>query len=163
MFWPLAAGGTILDLWSKRAVFEWLGDKWPPVYDVVPNFIRMVMAENPGAAFSIAQGRRVFLVGISIAALVVVMYVFFAGKMKGTVLKIALALLTAGICGNLYDRVFNRGLVRDFIDVYYRNWHWPAFNVADSMLCIAVGLIIVHSIVQGAREQKSNIKLQNKS
>jgi signal peptidase II len=56
---------------------------------------------------------------------------------------VALGLFAAGVCGNLYDRIFNDGLVRDFIDVYYRQHHWPAFNVADSMLCIAVGLGII--------------------
>ena len=58
-------------------------------------------------------------------------------------MQISLGLITAGVVGNLYDRLFNEGRVRDFIDVYRGHWHWPAFNVADSLLCIGVGLIII--------------------
>ena len=59
----------------------------------------------------------------------------------------ALGLFAAGICGNLYDRIFNNGLVRDFIDVvYWSGRHWPAFNFADSMLCIGVGVVIISGL-----------------
>ena len=59
----------------------------------------------------------------------------------------ALGLFMGGVAGNLYDRLFNDGMVRDFIDVYWRGWHWPAFNVADSMLCVAVGIFVVRSLL----------------
>jgi signal peptidase II len=47
----------------------------------------------------------------------------------------------------LYDRLFNDGQVRDFIDVYYRSYHWHTFNVADSLLCIGVGLLIISTLL----------------
>jgi signal peptidase II len=62
-------------------------------------------------------------------------------------MKLSLALFVGGILGNLHDRLFNNGLVRDFIDAYYRDWHWPAFNVADSALCIAVALILLSNFL----------------
>ena len=64
-----------------------------------------------------------------------------------TLLYGALALFLAGILGNAYDRVFNNGMVRDFIDVYHKDLHWPAFNVADSMLCAAVGLLLLSTLL----------------
>lgn len=60
----------------------------------------------------------------------------------------SLGCITAGIIGNLYDRAFNGGCVRDFIDVLIPviDYHWPTFNVADSLLCIGVGLMILGNL-----------------
>ena len=143
IFWPLMAAGLTLDLWSKRAVFNWLrpGES----VSVIDGFLQLVRAENPGAAFGIAAGQYHLLVAVSVIALVVIFAVFLFSGTRRKLVHIALALFAAGVCGNLYDRIFNNGLVRDFIDVYYRQYHWPAFNVADSMLCVGVGLMIISS------------------
>ena len=74
--------------------------------------------------------------------------VSFNRNIRHKLMQVALAMFTAGIIGNLYDRVFNNGGVRDFLDFYilenrwFNEYHWPAFNIADSMLCVAVGLLI---------------------
>ena len=159
IFWPIAAGGLIADLWTKNAVFNWLSDRFPPEYDVIPGFFSLIMTENPGAAFSLAQGRRTFLVATSIAALIMVLYIFYTTRFKHVLYRIALPFFIAGICGNLYDRLFNHGYVRDFIDVYYKGWHWPTFNIADSLLCIAVGLIILAGILTTRAEKKAQGKV----
>lgn len=101
------------------------------------------MATNNGAAFGLFAGHPYWLIVVSVVALVVILVCFLFGGAKQRLVNVALGLFAAGICGNLYDRIFNDGLVRDFIDVYYRQHHWPAFNVADSLLCIAVGLGII--------------------
>lgn len=142
-FWPLMAAGIALDLWSKRAVFGWLQQYGS--FSIIDGFLHLVAMENKGAAFGIAAGQYHLLVAVSVIALVVIFAVFLLGGTQQKLVHIALALFAAGVCGNLYDRIFNDGSVRDFIDVYYRQYHWPAFNVADSMLCIGVGLIIISS------------------
>jgi signal peptidase II len=113
------------------------------------------LTENSGAAFGIAAGQRFLLVAVSAAALVVVVaVVLFAGG-NGKIVQVALALFAAGVGGNLYDRIFNNGLVRDFIDVvYWPGRHWPAFNVADSSLCIAVGLLVLFGFATRQSFQK---------
>ena len=143
--------GAAFDLWTKKAVFEWLGDQYPPVHVVVSGFLRIVVAENTGAAFGIASGQKILLLCISSAAVIAVIYFFLFGRDRKTPLTIALALFLAGIIGNAYDRIFNEGRVRDFIDVYYKDWHWPAFNVADSLLCIAVFLLFITSLSRTSR------------
>ena len=143
IFWATAAVGIALDLWTKKAVFEYLQHR--PGITIIDGFVRLVMVENPGAAFGIAGGQRYLLMATSIIALIIIFGVLLFGRAQQNLLYVVLGLLTAGVCGNLYDRIFNDGMVRDFIDVYYRQWHWPAFNVADSMLCIGVGLIIISS------------------
>jgi signal peptidase II len=147
IFWPVVATGTALDLWSKSAVFDWLRHRQGDSVAVIDGFFQFVLAENAGVAFGLAAGHRYFLVTVSIIALIVVICFFLLGGSKTRLVHIALGLFAAGVCGNLYDRIFNCGYVRDFIDVvYWPGKHWPAFNIADSMLCVGVGLIIISSL-----------------
>ena len=143
VFWPLMAAGIMLDLWSKKAVFDWLQQHPHNTVSIIEGFLQLVTTENAGAAFGIAAGQTVMLVMFSVVALVLIFAIFFFSGTEQKLAHIALGLFAAGICGNLYDRIFNNGLVRDFIDVvYWPGRHWPAFNVADSMLCVGMGLII---------------------
>jgi signal peptidase II len=145
VFWFIFVVGLLLDLWSKAAVFEWLGDD-NRIYPVIDGFLRIVTAVNAGAAFGIAAGMTSLLIGVSIVALIVVLAVFIVSGREDRITHVALGLFAAGVAGNLYDRMFNDGLVRDFIDVtYWPGKHWPAFNVADSMLCVAVALLVIPS------------------
>ncbi len=151
LFGGLTAGGAVLDLWSKQAVFNWLG---PPenqtIYSVIPGFFQLVARLNSGAAFSMFQGQRLILAGISIVALAVMLFLFLTGRFHRRIIQVAAGCITAGIIGNLYDRMFNEGMVRDFLDFYIGSYHWPTFNVADSMLCIGVGLILLANFTSEA-------------
>ena len=154
IFWPSIAIGTTMDLWSKRAVFDWLQQKQGNSISIIDGFLQLVVAENTGAAFGIATGQRHLLVAFSVIALIGILAIFLFSGTKQKFVHIALGLFTAGICGNLWDRIFNDGRVRDFIDVYYRQHHWPAFNIADSMLCVGVGLLIISIFFTGKSYQK---------
>lgn len=150
LFWPIVIAGAGLDLWTKSAVFDWLITKPQAQYHIINGFLKFVMRENSGAAFSIARGQTLILVSVSVVALIAVTGLFLFGKISSRLMQTALAMFTAGIIGNLYDRITNEGFVRDFIDVYYRGYHWPAFNVADSMLCISVGILVITTITSGS-------------
>jgi signal peptidase II len=143
LFWGLLAASLGLDLCSKSAVFNWLKDRGS--VSIIPGFLQFIVTENAGAAFGIASGKRFLLLVISFLALAAILGIFLFGKTERKLIIIAISLFAAGVCGNLYDRIFNEGLVRDFIDIYWGRVHWPAFNVADSVLCIAVGLLIISS------------------
>jgi len=160
VFWPTAIFGVIADLWSKSAMFEWLSKLDNGEFVVVEGFFKFVMRENDGAAFSIASGQRVILVSISIIAMVAVVGIFLFGGDRRKVMHVSLGLFLAGIVGNLYDRMFNEGFVRDFIDVYRGDWHWPAFNIADSMLCTAVGLLIIGSFTAASSRKPAHRQKQ---
>jgi signal peptidase II len=147
IFWPIFILGLILDLWSKRMVFVWLGQKPNGTAVLIDGLLRLVMKENAGAAFGIASGQRYLLVVVSIIALMVIFGVFLFSRIHQRPVCAAMGLFAAGICGNFYDRIFNNGLVRDFIDVvYWPGRHWPAFNLADSMLCVGVGLVVISGL-----------------
>ena len=141
LFWGLALGGTGLDLWTKQAAFSSLRETGR--LEVVPGFLALQTALNDGAAFSLASGQQAILCAVSLAALVVVLGLFHFGGPHGRLMTVSLGLFAGGIAGNLWDRLFNHGLVRDFIDVYVGSHHWPTFNAADSLLCIAVGLLAI--------------------
>jgi signal peptidase II len=106
-----------LDLWSKAAVFDWLSRQQGGSVSVIDGFFRLVAVENTGAAFGIATGQTRLLTAVSVIALVVILVIFFFGGVKHKLTHAALGLFAAGVCGNLYDRIFNDGRVRDFIDL----------------------------------------------
>jgi signal peptidase II len=148
IFWPLVVGGLALDLWSKAAVFDWLHQQGSTSFPVIDGFLRLVMALNDGAAFGLFRGKPHWLAAVSVVALIMVLAIFLFGSVKHKLMYVALGLFTAGVLGNLYDRIFNDGMVRDFIDVvYWPGRHWPAFNVADSMLCTAVVLLMISLLI----------------
>jgi len=155
LFWPIFAVVLALDLWSKGAVFGWLQNSGRVSFTIIEGFLGFHLTGNPGAAFGIAAGQRFLLVAVSATALVVVFAVILFAGANRKIVYVALALFAAGVAGNLYDRIFNHGYVRDFIDVtYWQGKHWPAFNVADSALCIAVGLLVLFGFTTRQSFQK---------
>ncbi len=110
-------------------------------------FLNIVHVQNRGAAFSILSnlGNKYFI-GISVIAIIAIV-VYLSRLPKGLEL-VALSLILGGAVGNLIDRI-NIGKVTDFIDVYVGEWHWPAFNVADSALTIGIILFLLVNIKQG--------------
>ena len=145
LFWAVAVLGTAADLWSKVAVFRWLTDKPYNQVSIIGDFLTFILRENAGAAFSMAHGQRVFLVCVSLAAFIGLIIAFECRAFSGNFATLIAGMFLAGIAGNLYDRLFNNGLVRDFIDVnlYVNNYHWPTFNIADSLMCIALALFFI--------------------
>jgi signal peptidase II len=146
-FWSLLVVGLALDLWTKKVVFDWLEHRGS--VSIINGFLQFVRALNNGAAFGIMPGKPYLLATVSVVALIVIFAVFLFSRSRQRLVHIALGLFAAGVCGNLYDRIFNGGLVRDFVDVYCGRYHWPAFNVADSLLCIGIGLLFISTFFTG--------------
>jgi signal peptidase II len=140
-----------LDQWTKQLVLRFISPDEPRV--VISNFFTLVNVTNTGAAFGSFKGNNTFFIVISIIALLVVMFLLVKRRQVDLWRDVSLALLLAGILGNLTDRL----LYGHVIDFLLFNLHvryadpWPAFNVADSCISIAVVLFIAHSL----RKQKS--------
>ncbi len=113
--------------------------------DLLP-FLRIVHYTNKGAAFGMFAnlGNTFFLIISIIAILFIILY---ASKLPKGLELYALSLILGGAIGNLIDRI-RIGKVIDFIDVFVGNWHWPAFNVADSALTIGIILFVLSSFMQ---------------
>lgn len=140
--WVLAI--VLLDQATKAMV-----DHWMPLHHSIPiveGVFNLTYIRNTGAAFGIFSGaqevfRRPFLIAVSIAAMVFILVMLKRLRDDATALIMALSFILAGAVGNLIDRVFY-GEVIDFLDVYWRQYHWPAFNVADSFITIGVAITL---------------------
>ncbi|WP_114690063.1 signal peptidase II [Polynucleobacter necessarius] len=132
----------LLDQLSKRSA---LSNLQMGVPEPVLPFMNWLLLFNPGAAFSfLAQGsgwQRRFFAALGIAASIYIIWMLYKSQ-SDKLLCIALGLILGGALGNVVDRVMY-GAVVDFIDLYYANWHWPAFNIADSAICVGATLIIL--------------------
>ncbi len=117
------------------------------VRTVIPGFFDIVYSRNRGAAFSLfsessSAWRGFLLIGVSLAAMVLIASMLWnAGRLDG-VTRAALALIFGGAAGNVFDRIAT-GTVVDFLDFYIGSLHWPAFNVADSAIVVGSGLLLL--------------------
>ncbi len=135
----------LLDQLTKITISHWLslGQSYS-----VTSFFNLVLAQNHGAAFSFLARengwQRYFFTGLGIVAAVYIIYLLrrHAGQ---TLFCTALALILGGAIGNVLDRMLY-GYVIDFLDVFWGNAHWPAFNVADSAICVGAALFIVDEL-----------------
>lgn len=122
---------------------------------VIPNFLNFAYAENPGVAFSMLNDQgdagRWGLSAVAIVAGILVLFYFWRIPRTHDRLLGALALLLAGIVGNVTDRI-RLGFVVDFIDVQFGNWHYPTFNVADMAICVGAGLLILDMFLSRKKE-----------
>ncbi|NLC70767.1 MAG: signal peptidase II [Desulfuromonadaceae bacterium] len=111
---------------------------------VIENILDITSVRNQGAAFGILADssiRRPFFITVSIAAALFILWYIHNLEEGHDFLKIPLSLIFAGALGNLIDRV-RLGEVIDFIDVHWHQYHWPAFNVADSAISIGVTILL---------------------
>lgn len=113
--------------------------------EIIPGFFNLVYVRNPGAAWGLLGGQQGILIVLS--AVVFVLLAVFHRRVLNPTLdhRIVLGLLLGGTLGNLIDRIKFDG-VTDFLDFYIGTYHWPSFNVADSAICIAVGLYLLSSL-----------------
>lgn len=181
-FWILffALGGAVaaLDLWSKETAFKALGvgirqgQEGRPVMVplepgrprhivIIPNWFDLEANINYGAFSGWGAKHTGFLALISLVALfgiaAVLFFYFRRAKRIAYSFVIALALLWGGTLGNFYDRAFI-GAVRDFIKWFYvwdgKEHVWPNFNLADSSICIGVGLLLLREFCRGKKPEK---------
>ena len=151
-----------LNLSALVIVFDQLSKWWAnsalELYQsiaVLP-FFNITLAYNHGAAFSFLASesgwQRWFFTGLAVVVSIVLLVWLKRLKTDAKLEAISLALILGGALGNVIDRVVH-GYVIDFIDVYYGTYHWPAFNVADSAICIGAILLILDSF-RNKTEQK---------
>jgi signal peptidase II len=143
--------GLTADLVSKAWVFATLMARPDHFMDLIPGILRLSLSTNPGIVFGIRAPWPLVMVATA-AAVIVVLYLFAGSSRKSWPLHAALGMVLAGAVGNAYDRLFSFvhiagraedavGQVRDFIDVYAVNY--PIFNVADILLVLGVGIILI--------------------
>lgn len=138
-----AVVGIIADIASKWAVFSQL-DKFGKL-TVIPGFLNIVRSTNEGVVFGLFPGQASIFIILSAIAILVILFIFYKSDKSVFKSNLALGLVLAGAIGNLWDRVWFR-CVRDFIDLHIGDrYHWPTFNVADSLICVGVFVLALTS------------------
>ncbi len=165
VFFSVAVGGCAVDLATKTCMFASLGmpgERRDPCW-LWNNVFGFQTSLNEGALFGFGPGMWPLFAALSFAAaLGILIWLFVAGAARDWLLTIALACVTAGILGNLYDRLGLPQLawpmgdpghlpgspvhaVRDFIHVMIGQWPWPTFNLADSSLVCGAAMLLWHA------------------
>jgi signal peptidase II len=143
LFAGISIVGIIIDQLSKIFI-----DRSMKLFDSIPimeNFFHITYVRNRGAAFSFlshASWRLPFFITVSFIAAIVIVVAFRKLRDNQKCAQIALALIFSGAVGNLIDRI-RLGEVIDFLDAHWYRHHWPAFNVADSLICVGVFFLAI--------------------
>lgn len=121
------------------------------VITVIPGCFNLIRTENSGIAFSLFSGasspwKLALLIGVSLALLITVVIVALKSRQMNWQTGVGLALIVGGASSNLFDRI-RFGEVVDFLDIYYRSYHWPTFNMADSAIVVGAGLLLLEILV----------------
>jgi len=155
LFTAIAAVGLLLDQASKLYIHRTM-----ELYQSIPvidGLFNIFYIRNRGAAFSFlsqASWRLPFFIAISLIASGVILVAFGRLRNDQKLAQISLAMIFSGAVGNLIDRV-RLGEVIDFLDVYWGVHHWPAFNVADSFICVGVVLLALDMLREERRAKQA--------
>jgi len=144
---------SVLVLVADQATKQWVLAALQP-YEVIPVLpvLNLTLVFNEGAAFSFlatASGwQRWFFIALAVVITAVLVVWLARLKPHERITAAGLSLVAGGAVGNLVDRLLY-GHVVDFLDFYWRSWHWPAFNVADSAITIGVALLLLEALRAG--------------
>jgi signal peptidase II len=121
------------------------------VIPVVHGLFNLTHTKNPGVAFGLfsespSAGKTALLVIISAGLVVAVVALMLKSQHLPWGTSVGLSLILGGALSNLYDRI-RTGLVVDFLDFYFRHYHWPAFNLADSAIVVGAGLVVLQVLL----------------
>ena len=157
LFTVLIIAGLIVDQLTKLYIHRsmQLFDTIP----LLPDFINITYVRNRGAAFSFlseASWRLPFFIGITLVAAVAILVAFHKLRNDQKLAQVSLAMIFSGAIGNLIDRL-RLGEVIDFLDVHWYRHHWPAFNVADSLICVGVFLLAADMLLEDKRLKENSL------
>jgi len=149
----------VLDQVSKQLAEHYLVFHNP--VHIIP-FFNLTLSYNTGAAFSFlseAGGwQRWFFIGLALLVSAVILFWLYKLTTQDKWVAIALSLVLGGAIGNVIDRVLF-GHVIDFLHVYYQQWSWPIFNIADSAISIGVAILLIDSL-RGSNKNKTTRRQQ---
>jgi signal peptidase II len=148
-----AMSAVVLDQLSKYLVLQHFGEQGCVDHrEIVTGFFDLVLTCNRGMSFGLfnnSQGVSVPLFSIAAAVIVAVLF-FWLSRVKSDLLSSAIGLIIGGAIGNVIDRLRFGGVI-DFLYFHLGSWYWPAFNIADSAICIGVVIMLFEGLL--ARRQ----------
>ena len=145
---------VVADRWSKVLVIDHLA--YLHSIDIAP-YLSIVHARNYGGVFGfLSQHGEAAYIFLFLPVVIIACLIYYLVRYTHTdTVKFALTCVLAGALGNMYDR-FRYGYVTDFIDVYYQQYHWPAFNIADMAITFGIGLWMLVQLFQTKKGQSDD-------
>ena len=144
----LVAATLVIDQLTKQLLLDYLLKLDTKMLPVIDDFFRLVIVWNRGVSFGLLGGDRPLpawlLSGVAVA--VCVGLFLWLRRTDRALTGWGIGLVMGGAIGNVIDRA-RWGAVFDFADFHVRQWHWPAFNVADSAIVVGVGLMLIDSLI----------------
>ena len=139
---------VVLDQLSKAAVREYFAGRPAGEHESVTSFFNIVLIHNRGMSFGLfnSSGGLNALLFSLVAAAIVTVLIYWLSRVDSSLLAVAIGLIIGGAIGNVIDRI-RLGAVVDFLDFHVESWHWPAFNVADSAICIGVAVMLLDGLL----------------
>ncbi|MCD6533268.1 MAG: signal peptidase II [Deltaproteobacteria bacterium] len=139
----------LLDLWTKALALQHLSPVYPK--KIIDGFFSLTLVMNSGVAFGVFSGiessiKAYLLLALSGVTVGLVIFYYFYEKSMHIAARFGLALVVGGAFGNMIDR-WRFHKVVDFLDFYWQNYHWPAFNIADCAISIGVTLLLLDALL----------------
>lgn len=152
----ISGGVVILDQASKYAIQHLM--TFQTQREIIPGFLNLTYILNPGGAFGLLSNlnrplKVVVFISMSLIAIALLFSIYIYFKGPGLLIPISIALITGGAAGNFIDRVRLHGVI-DFIDLHFRDYHWPAFNIADSAITIGAIALLFQYLRHGEDLEK---------
>lgn len=146
----------LADQFSKQQMLHFFENHTSPV-EVFSGF-DLVEAWNTGVSFSMFNDGGLWgTVLLSVfSAVIVSCLIYWLYQEQSRLVQVSLGMIIGGALGNLADRI-RFGAVYDFLDFYYHTYHWPAFNVADALICFGAFLIICHTVFTKSKQIQKEI------
>ncbi len=151
--WGLAVAAVvaILDQASKAAILShFVGNGFDG--ERLTGFFNLVLIYNRGVSFGMfnagaggGAGRNALVFSLA-AAVIVAGLIYWLSRVSSSLLAVAIGLIIGGAAGNVADRI-RLGAVVDFLDFHIGSWHWPAFNLADSAICVGVAAMLLDGLL----------------
>ncbi len=144
----VAAATAALDQLSKFALLRHFHEQGCAIHqETLTPFLKLVLTCNPGVSFGLLNRTGVnSLIFSAAAALIILVLVFWLGRVRTSFLAVAIGLIIGGAIGNVADRL-RFGAVIDFLYFHAGAWYWPAFNLADSAICLGVAAMLLDGML----------------
>jgi signal peptidase II len=136
LFWGILGA----DYWLKQFFSDLL--QLGESINVIPGLFSFTLVHNKGAAFGLFKGFGWLFIALAVVTCIFICIYLMLYREEDRLVSWSLTLILAGALGNMVDRI-RYNYVVDYLDVFYRDWHWPVFNLADIVINVGVGLLLL--------------------
>ncbi len=139
--------GVAVDQFTKFLALTYL--TYGNAIEIIPYILNLNIVRNRGSAFGMGQNwppifQKTVLLVLPVLAIIIISIILIKNIKSHRLMIVGFSLILGGAIGNVYDRIMNSYVV-DFIELHFKQYHWPNFNFADTIICVGVGLYVIYS------------------